>query len=254
MHSYNYNRIYKEMIRGLDDYKSKDDKNKKKPNTSYTGGEKSGMAVENPDDLESLVAKAREGGQAHAQESSDGRTEITITLYSNGFVVGDDGTFRPYDSPENKEFMKELNDGHVPEEMRKKYKGGLNVGLKDKRKEAYRPPTPPKYVAYSGSGLSMGGVQGVGLAVNKEAGGLPPVDESKPKTTIQIRFHNGTKASITINLDRRVADIHDYVMNAAPVEGEYQLIAGFPPKALTDPSKTIEEAGLKSAAITQKIC
>ena len=42
-------------------------------------------------------------------------------------------------------------------------------------------------------------------------------------------------------------------MNAAPVEGEYQLVFGFPPKALTDPSKTIEQAGLKNAAITQKI-
>ena len=56
-----------------------------------------------------------------------------------------------------------------------------------------------------------------------------------------------------MNLDRRVADLHEYIMNAAPVDGDYQLVAGFPPKALTDPSKTIEEAGLKSAAITQKI-
>lgn len=54
-------------------------------------------------------------------------------------------------------------------------------------------------------------------------------------------------------MSHRVADIHDYVMNAAPVDGEYSLIAGFPPKALTDPSKTIEEAGLKSASITQKL-
>lgn len=42
-------------------------------------------------------------------------------------------------------------------------------------------------------------------------------------------------------------------MSAAPIDGEYQLISGFPPKALTDPSKTIEEAGLKNATITQKI-
>lgn len=54
-------------------------------------------------------------------------------------------------------------------------------------------------------------------------------------------------------MNHRVSDIHDYVMNAAPVEGEYQLVFGFPPKALTDPMKTIEEAGLKNAAITQRI-
>ncbi len=80
--------------------------------------------------------------------------------------------------------MKELNEGYVPNEVRAKYKGGVSVGLEDRRKEAYRPPTPPKYVAYSGQGQSIGGVQGQGLGVDKNAGGLPPVDESKPKTTI----------------------------------------------------------------------
>ena len=57
----------------------------------------------------------------------------------------------------------------------------------------------------------MGGVAGKGLEVKKDAGGLPEVDESKPKTTIQIRFHNGERASITLNLDSRVLDIHNYV-------------------------------------------
>ena len=52
--------------------------------------------------------------------------------------------------------MKELNDGYVPKEIQDKYKGGVSVGLEDKRKEAYRPPTPPKYVAYSGAGASLG--------------------------------------------------------------------------------------------------
>ena len=56
--------------------------------------------------------------------------------------------------------MKQLNDGHVPDEIRKpEYKeGGVLVNLDDKRKEDYRPPTPPKYVAFSGSGAQIGGV------------------------------------------------------------------------------------------------
>jgi hypothetical protein len=53
--------------------------------------------------------------------------------------------------------MKELNEGYVPKEIQEKYKGvKVGVALEDRRKEAFRPPTPPKYVAYSGSGLSMG--------------------------------------------------------------------------------------------------
>lgn len=53
------------MIRGLGDYKKDDDKSKKKT-TAYTGGEKSGMAVENPDDIEGIIEKAKQGGREHA--------------------------------------------------------------------------------------------------------------------------------------------------------------------------------------------
>ena len=178
---------------------------------------------------------------------------MRITLYQNGFTV-DKGEFREYDTPENKEFMSELNKGYVPKELRAKYNKPIGIALEDRRKEKFRPPTPPKYVAYSGSGQAITNVQGVGGAVNKDAAdGKPVVDESKPTTTIQIRFHNGERASITVNMTHKVSDIHEYVMNAAPVDGEYSLVSGFPPKPLNDPSKTIEEAGLKNAAITQKI-
>jgi UBX domain-containing protein 1 len=170
------------MIRGLGDFKKKDDDEKKKT-TSYTGGEKSGLAVENPSD--DLVRKAMQGGKEHAASGKGGApsTELKITLYANGFTI-DNGQFRPYDQKENQQFMKELNEGYVPKEIQNKFKGPVNVALEDKRQEDYRPPTPPKYVAYSGSGQSIGGVQGVGLQVNKSAGGLPVVDQSKPKTNI----------------------------------------------------------------------
>ena len=79
------------------------------------------------------------------------------------------------------------------------------------------------------------------------------VDESAPKTNIQIRFHNGERASITVNLTHTVADIHAYVTCAAPCDNGYTLVSGFPPKPLNDASKTIEQAGLKSASLTQKI-
>lgn len=149
------------MIRGLGDYKKDSKKNEEKKTESYAGGESSGMAVEHPNDIDSIIAKARESGRSEGSSSGGpAKTELKITLYSNGFIV-DDGPFRPYDSEENKQFMKELNEGYVPKEIQQKYVGkGVSVGLEDKRKEAYRPPTPPSYVAYSGSGLSMGGTAG----------------------------------------------------------------------------------------------
>jgi len=86
------------MFKSLSDYK-KDDKDDKKKTTSYVGGEKSGMAVENPTDIDGIVEKARQGGKAHA-DSGSGKPQLKITLYSNGFVVGD-GPFRAYDAPES---------------------------------------------------------------------------------------------------------------------------------------------------------
>ena len=94
------------MIRGLGDYKNqKDDDKKKKTTSSYTGGEKSGLAVEHPEDLENIVEQARQGGRS---QEGGGATDLKITLYSNGFIVGD-GQFRSYEAEDSKEFMKELN-------------------------------------------------------------------------------------------------------------------------------------------------
>ncbi len=89
------------MIRGLGDFKKEEKKDDKKK-TSYAGGEKSGMAVEHPSDIDAIVEKAKQGGRDHASQGKGGapETELKITLYSNGFVVGD-GPFRQYDAPEN---------------------------------------------------------------------------------------------------------------------------------------------------------
>lgn len=129
---------------------------------------------------------------------------------------------RDYESEENKTFMKELNEGYVPTELRKKYNKKIGVALEDKRDKKYRPPTPPAYVAYSGTGMAVADVQGVGGAVNKDAAeGKPIVDSSKPTTNLQIRFHNGERATLTVNMTHTVGDIHGFVMSAAPIDGEY---------------------------------
>ena len=54
-------------------------------------------------------------------------------------------------------------------------------------------------------------------------------------------------------MDHRVSDLHTYIQFVAPVDGDYQLVAGFPPKPLNDPNATIEAAGLNKASITQKL-
>ena len=87
-----------------------------------------------------------------------------------------------------------------------------------------------------------------------DASGKPKVDESKPKTQIQFRFHNGQRATLEVNTTHTIADLHAYVMSVAPVDGTYSLISGFPPKPISDnTSQTLEDAKLLKAAITQKL-
>ena len=67
------------------------------------------MAVENPDDINGIIEQAKKNSDKHKEEGREKPDqEVRITLYQNGFQV-DGGEFREYDTPENKEFMKELN-------------------------------------------------------------------------------------------------------------------------------------------------
>jgi hypothetical protein len=51
----------------------------------------------------------------------------------------------------------------------------------------------------------------------------------------------------------RVSELYEYVMLAAPVDGSFSLVAGFPPKPVDNPSLTISEAGLESSQVIQRV-
>jgi len=52
--------------------------------------------------------------------------------------------------------MKRLNEGFIPNELRKKYpKGDLSISISDKTGDKYVPPPPPAYVQFSGNGVSL---------------------------------------------------------------------------------------------------
>ena len=66
-------------------------------------------------------------------------------------------------------------------------------------------------------------------------------------------LHDGTSKQIEVNLTTKVSEVFDYVFTLAPVAGEFQLIAGFPPKPITNVNQTIEEAGLEDSKVIQKL-
>ena len=78
------------------------------------------------------------------------------------------------------------------------------------------------------------------------------VDESQPSTVIQLILADKSKVRQKFNLSATVLDVYQHVQHASRVAVPFELIAGFPPKALTDAAATVKDAGLAGASITQK--
>lgn len=74
------------------------------------------------------------------------------------------------------------------------------------------------------------------------------VDDSKPKTKVQLQFPDGTKKAEEFNVDHTVGDLRSLCSKI--VGSAVQVKGGFPPKNLEDDTQTLEAAGLKGARVT----
>eukprot|EP01138_Halocafeteria_seosinensis_P004253 gb/GECG01004349.1/.p1 GENE.gb/GECG01004349.1/~~gb/GECG01004349.1/.p1 ORF type:complete len:249 (+),score=55.06 gb/GECG01004349.1/:1-747(+) len=229
-------------------------------NNRYVGGQGehgggSGLAVE-PSADENRDARRRMNDilKKESQEST-GETSNSkkITFWKNGFTV-DNGPLRTGDTDADKKFMSDIEKGYVPSELREEAEGGVvEVDVEDKRGEEY---VPPAYVAYGGTGQAVGASSAAPSSAVVQGGAASSssatVDDSQPTTKIQYRLTNGKKATATFNLNHTVRDVQAYARTVNPDVTSFVLTAGFPPKPLDNPDLTIEEAGLKNAAVTQK--
>ena len=101
-----------------------------------------------------------------------------------------------------------------------------------------------------GSSAAAGAASGVSFAAARARAIV--VDESAPTTTIQLVLADKSKLRQKFNLTHTVMDIYQHVQHASKVSTPFDLLSGFPPKALTDASATISAAGLAGASVTQK--
>lgn len=216
-------------------------------NELYTGGNRrggggSGLSVIGPDDdVESMFARATSEGP------SSETPKRVITMYANGFTV-DDGPFRALDDPENAPFLSDVAKGLVPRELEDSVQSSSHFELVDRRGELY---TPPSFTAFAGAGQTLGTEPAADLPTVTATGDQPTVDADQPTTTIQVRLANGTRLRATLNLSHTVADLEAYV-RANSDSHAFVLLAGYPPVRLDDKDKSILDAGLKGASVTQK--
>ncbi|KAK9053319.1 hypothetical protein SSX86_029952 [Deinandra increscens subsp. villosa] len=177
-------RTFADLNRAGDDSGSDSDE----PQEYYTGGEKSGMMVQDPtkmNDVESLFNQARQAGaeertldqfqpssssrsfsgrgrllsgeatSAPSQQSQPEAFTHTITFWTNGFTVND-GPLRRLDDPQNASFLESIRKSECPEEL-KPPTGRAPVQVSLVRKlEDYPVSSKHHQAAFVGVGRTLG--------------------------------------------------------------------------------------------------
>jgi UBX domain-containing protein 1 len=181
------------------------------------------------------------------------RLKKVITFYRNGFAV-DDGPLREYSDKSNHAFLQDIQQGYIPRELEEEAAGReLQTELVDRKNEEYKEPERPKYNAFGGSGHSLGSASPSAPAPVVSASSSFSLDPSAPIVSIQIRFHDGTKAAAKVNATHTIMDLRAWIEQNKPTPGSYDLLAGFPPKPLTDANQTVQAAGLSGGVVQQKL-
>ncbi|CAO2035356.1 unnamed protein product [Urochloa humidicola] len=237
------------------------------PQEYYTGGEKSGMLVQDPtkrNDVDAIFEQARQTGETTPSAAPAPQEPVRILhnihLWNNGFSV-DDGPLRAYDDPANADFIESLKMSRCPQELEPADRTTpVHVNVL-KRLEDYREPIRPRS-AFQGVGRTLGGGSTDETSAPAPAAPTPAasrstsfvVDDSQPFTSIQLRLADGTRMVARFNMHHTVGDIRSFIDASRPGAARpYQLQTGFPPKQLTDPTQTVEQAGLANSVIMQKM-
>ena len=116
---------------------------------SVVGGEDSSSnSTASYDEIMRRAKRSKRGNESTEKKIKKKRV-ASITLYRNGFTIGD-GAFREKSDPVNRRFIESLARGEIPRELEENDKSDerIVVELKDKRLEDY---TLPSYVAYGGT-------------------------------------------------------------------------------------------------------
>ena len=198
-----------------------------------------------------------------------------ITVYANGFVLGN-GEFRDAKDTRNAAFIAALKAGEVPPELesicQKEWgtEGGggeVRVNLVDKSRETFQPPKAKFNFADSkGQQLTSPASSASSAASSASASAaalsrLPPLPyvahSSSPTTVLQLVTADRRKLRETFNDDTTVSALYRHVAHVAPLPPStppmtFELVAGFPPRPLSDGAKTLKQAGICGASVQQR--
>lgn len=251
----------------------------------FAGGEKSGLAVQNPDDLKKKIIEKAKRSQLPADDSAPRRSYFTGTartlggddapsrvietpsarpaqppqrvqrtlhFWTDGFSVDDGELFRS-DDPRNAEILDGIRQGRAPLSIMNVLPGQeVDVQIKQHDEKYVRPK--PKYKPFAGPGQRLGSptpgvvgattppaTTGAESAQSPAQSAAPPVDESQPTVTLQIRLGDGTRLTSRFNTSHTIGTVYDFVSAASPASQSrpWVLMTTFPSKELTDKSAVL---------------
>ncbi|KAH8290401.1 hypothetical protein KR054_002681 [Drosophila jambulina] len=207
-------------------------------------------------------------GTSRPPQSGESKPVVVLKLWSQGFSI-DGGELRHYDDPQNKEFLETVMRGEIPQELLDMGRM-VNVDVEDLRHEDFKRQAAP--LTFKGSGQKLGSpvanvvtesptVPAATLspddAANQEASARDAINlnSEAPSTTLQIRLADGSRLAAQFNMSHTVSDIRRFIRTARPQysASNFILVSSFPTRELSDDSSTIEKAGLKNAALMQRL-
>jgi len=225
--------------------KKEDDKKKADVEEFSQGGQQSHTAVMRPvrrDVTPSDVIGAARQSAAAAGSDAKLDTGLTITMYRNGFLLGDND-FRPINKPENQGFLRALHNREMPPELERDIiaRHGLtveeaSVAIVDKSSEDYTPPPQPfDFSSSKGQSLSDGN-ESLDAAAN--FANLTPkayeVNPSEPTITVQLVLLPRQRVRVQFNTSATVGDVYRHMRHLSGIDKFEMLVrmSGSPALAL----------------------
>lgn len=176
-----------------------------------------------------------------------------LTLWQDGFSI-EDGPLHRYDDPASAALLAQIQSGKAPRDLfNVAFDQPIQISVAQRLGEAYKAPDS---AAGHGSKRRTNAAAAAAAEENvkKTSISILPtfsIDASAPTTKILIRTADGERLPLVVNLSTTIAAIREHLALLDPVR-PFTLHVQMPLRSLDDTQATVEEAGIKGAAILQK--